>query len=73
MTYKDGNNSTAYIHPSSALHYVFLSFSFTLSCSVCFLLAVLEKTVEGEAAALIKAKTLYRSCTNESESAQDVC
>uniref|UniRef100_A0A1A8HY32 Neprilysin n=1 Tax=Nothobranchius kuhntae TaxID=321403 RepID=A0A1A8HY32_NOTKU len=27
---------------------------------------VLEKTVEGEAAALTKAKTLYRSCTNES-------
>ncbi|XP_023258212.1 neprilysin isoform X1 [Seriola lalandi dorsalis] len=27
---------------------------------------VLEKTVEGEAAALIKAKTLYKSCTNES-------
>uniref|UniRef100_A0AAX7V6K7 Neprilysin n=1 Tax=Astatotilapia calliptera TaxID=8154 RepID=A0AAX7V6K7_ASTCA len=27
---------------------------------------VLEKTVEGEAAALTKAKTLYKSCTNES-------
>ncbi|AWO98887.1 putative neprilysin [Scophthalmus maximus] len=27
---------------------------------------VLEKTVEGEAAALVKAKTLYKSCTNES-------
>uniref|UniRef100_A0A4W6BZV8 Neprilysin n=1 Tax=Lates calcarifer TaxID=8187 RepID=A0A4W6BZV8_LATCA len=27
---------------------------------------VLEKTVEGEADALIKAKTLYKSCTNES-------
>ncbi|KAM8903264.1 neprilysin-like isoform 1-T1 [Spinachia spinachia] len=27
---------------------------------------VLEKTVDGEAAALTKAKTLYRSCTNES-------
>ncbi|XP_058490717.1 neprilysin-like isoform X2 [Solea solea] len=27
---------------------------------------VLEKKVEGEAAALINAKTLYRSCTNES-------
>uniref|UniRef100_A0A673XAU9 Neprilysin n=1 Tax=Salmo trutta TaxID=8032 RepID=A0A673XAU9_SALTR len=30
---------------------------------------VLEKSVEGEASALTKAKTLYRSCTNESESA----
>lgn len=30
---------------------------------------VLEKTEEGEAAALTKAKTLYKSCTNESESA----
>ncbi|XP_017280262.1 neprilysin isoform X1 [Kryptolebias marmoratus] len=28
--------------------------------------AVLEKTVEGEAAALTKAKILYKSCTNES-------
>ncbi|XP_062329132.1 neprilysin-like isoform X1 [Osmerus eperlanus] len=28
---------------------------------------VLERTVEGEAAALSKAKTLYRSCTNESQ------
>uniref|UniRef100_A0A8C7YPX6 Neprilysin n=1 Tax=Oryzias sinensis TaxID=183150 RepID=A0A8C7YPX6_9TELE len=27
---------------------------------------VLEKTVDGEAAALTKAKTLYKSCTNES-------
>ncbi|KAG7252896.1 hypothetical protein CRUP_013313, partial [Coryphaenoides rupestris] len=29
---------------------------------------VLERTVEGEAVALTKAKTLYKSCTNESES-----
>lgn len=36
--------------------------------SVVFV-GVLEKTVEGEAGALIKAKTLYKSCTNESESA----
>nr|XP_029529921.1 neprilysin-like [Oncorhynchus nerka] len=28
---------------------------------------VLEKSVEGEASALTKAKTLYRSCTNESQ------
>uniref|UniRef100_A0AAZ3RQZ4 Neprilysin n=1 Tax=Oncorhynchus tshawytscha TaxID=74940 RepID=A0AAZ3RQZ4_ONCTS len=28
---------------------------------------VLEKSVEGEASALTKAKTLYRSCTNESD------
>uniref|UniRef100_A0A8K9V198 Neprilysin n=1 Tax=Oncorhynchus mykiss TaxID=8022 RepID=A0A8K9V198_ONCMY len=30
---------------------------------------VLERSVKGEASALTKAKTLYRSCTNESESA----
>uniref|UniRef100_A0A8K9X5X3 Neprilysin n=1 Tax=Oncorhynchus mykiss TaxID=8022 RepID=A0A8K9X5X3_ONCMY len=29
---------------------------------------VLERSVKGEASALTKAKTLYRSCTNESES-----
>ncbi|XP_068173675.1 neprilysin-like isoform X3 [Antennarius striatus] len=34
---------------------------------------VLEKTTEGEAAALIKAKTLYKSCTNESTSAGIRC
>uniref|UniRef100_A0A8C7JJL6 Neprilysin n=1 Tax=Oncorhynchus kisutch TaxID=8019 RepID=A0A8C7JJL6_ONCKI len=34
---------------------------------------VLEKSVEGEASALTKAKTLYRSCTNESESAGLFC
>lgn len=32
-------------------------------------LDVLEKTVEGEAAALTQAKTLYKSCTNERKSA----
>ena len=39
--------------------------------SVCLFVGVLEKTVEGEAAALTKAKTLYKSCTNESESSRD--
>lgn len=34
---------------------------------------VLEKTVEGEAAALTKAKTLYKSCTNERKSAGIKC
>lgn len=53
-----------------------LSFSFNQCCFpsrwLCFsalFVGVLEKSVEGEAAALTKAKTLYKSCTNESESA----
>lgn len=37
------------------------------------LVDVLEKTVEGEAAALTKAKTLYKSCTNERKSAGIKC
>lgn len=46
------------------------------SCLLCFcalFLGVLEKTVEGEAASLTKAKTLYKSCTNESASAGIRC
>lgn len=51
------------------------SFIYLLYLSVCFLLCspchpalfaeVLEKTVEGEAAALTKAKTLYKSCVSD--------
>lgn len=43
-----------------------LIFFSLLACASCT--GVLEKTVEGEAVALTKAKTLYKSCTNESES-----
>lgn len=46
------------------------------SCCLCFsalFVGVLEKTVEGEAAALTKAKTLYKSCTNERKSAGIRC
>lgn len=54
------------------VHLLLLSFFFPSpphAYSVCALFTgVLEKTVEGEAAALTKAKTLYKSCTNESES-----
>lgn len=39
------------------------------SASSALFLDVLEKTVEGEAAALTQAKTLYKSCTNERKSA----
>lgn len=39
------------------------------SNSIFFFSDVLEKTVEGEAAALTQAKTLYKSCTNERKSA----
>ncbi|XP_014907983.1 neprilysin-like [Poecilia latipinna] len=46
------------------------TFIFVLFFHVCFCLClyagVLEKTVEREAAALTKAKTLYKSCINES-------
>lgn len=64
---------------SLSLHYhrykpiPLLSLPLFLSLHGCFsalFVGVLEKTVEGEAAALTKAKTLYKSCTNESESAR---
>lgn len=45
-----------YFFPSSFLH------------SSAPFIGVLEKTVEGEAVALTKAKTLYKSCTNERKS-----
>lgn len=53
-----------------------LCLCFFPSCLLCFsalFVGVLEKTVEGEAAALTKAKTLYKSCTNESASAGIRC
>lgn len=50
-------------------YFIFVCDSLLHACSVSLFEGVLEKTVEGEAAALTKAKTLYKSCTNESESA----
>lgn len=54
--------------PLSFCFYLFFPPSRLLCFSALFV-GVLEKTVEGESTALTKAKTLYKSCTNESESA----
>lgn len=61
-------------YPSFISLYLYLCFfpSWLLCFSALFA-GVLEKTVEGEAAALNKAKTLYKSCTNESASAGIRC
>lgn len=51
----------------SFIYLLYLSVSF-LGCSRChpaLFVEVLEKTVEGEAVALTKAKTLYKSCIND--------
>lgn len=58
-----------HVHP---LVVVFACLSLGAKRLLCFsalFLDVLEKTVEGEAAALTQAKTLYKSCTNERKSA----
>lgn len=54
------------------IYLLYLSVSF-LGCSRChpaLFVEVLEKTVEGEAVALTKAKTLYKSCINDRKWAQ---
>lgn len=63
-----------YPHVRSLIYLLYLSVcaSFLHAFSALFL-GVLEKTVEGEATALTKAKTLYKSCTNERKSAGIRC
>lgn len=56
----------------SFIYLLYLSVSFR-GCSRChpaLSVEVLEKTVEGEAVALTKAKTLYKSCINDRKWAQ---
>lgn len=55
--------------PTCCLFFFFVRLFECLNTSSALFLDVLEKTVEGEAAALTQAKTLYKSCTNERKSA----
>lgn len=65
MSFSRFHVCSVHMHAHLFIFFIFLSPSFVARRATQLFAEVLEKTVEGEAAALTKAKTLYKSCIGE--------